>query len=227
MRLIYCVLLLVCTSCFYRQIPDQVSQIYRREMPGILAPQKEQLIVIDAGHGGRDTGSASKLEDYEEKTLTLETALRVNGFLKELGYKTILTRHNDTYVPLTTRSEIANSVKADLFVSIHYNYCPSREARGVEIFFYKEIPPRSKRVQESRMLGEQVSSHIVKYTGMHTRGLKEGNLAVIRETEMPAILIEAGFLSNPTERAKLKDPQHQKALAWGIAKGIDHYLNIP
>ncbi|MCP5469504.1 MAG: N-acetylmuramoyl-L-alanine amidase [Chlamydiales bacterium] len=216
-------LILLCTACAHN-IPDQVSNIYEKPFKQV-APQKEELIVIDAGHGGKDTGSASKYEGYEEKSLTLKTALLVRDYLQELGYKTVMTRQSDAYIPLSTRAEMANSIKANLFVSIHYNHCPSREPHGIEVFYYKETPPHSKRILESQDAGQVVASHIVKYTGLHSRGVKQGNLAVVRETHMPAILIEAGFLSNPHEREKIKDEHHQKALAWGIAKGIDHYLS--
>jgi N-acetylmuramoyl-L-alanine amidase len=200
--------------------PQQEISIIEERSP---LPKKEELIVIDAGHGGKDCGSANKSAGYEEKSLTLETALKTKEFLEEMGYTVILTRESDDYVPLKKRAEIANSKGADLFVSIHYNHCPSREAHGIEVFVYKE-KTHSHRIQESHHLAEQVSTHVVKYTGLHSRGTKLGNLAVVRETKMPAILIEGGFLSNPTEREKIKDPRYRSNLAWGIARGVDHYL---
>lgn len=212
-------LLLFLASCS-RRIPDEVSTITGRGFKPV-ALLRDELIVIDAGHGGHDTGTMSKAHNYVEKQLALDTAIRVRQFLEELGYKTKMTRYNDSFVPLSDRAKLANDMQADLFVSVHYNHCPSREPHGIEIFTYKE---HSARTLESRKLAEQVSTHIVKYTGMHSRGVKQGNLAVVRETKMPAILVEAGFLSNPHEREKLKDPNHQRAIAWGIAKGVDHYL---
>ena len=213
-------LLLFLASCA-RHIPSEVSTISGKTFPQKV-PLKHEMIVVDAGHGGHDTGTMSKTHNYVEKQLALATAIRVREYLEEMGYKTKMTRYNDSFVPLSERAKIANDLKADLFVSVHYNHCPSHEPHGIEIFTYKEQSPR---IQESTKLAQQVSSHIVKYTGMHTRGVKQGNLAVVRETKMPAILVEAGFLSNPHEREKLKDPDHQRAIAWGIAKGIDHYLS--
>ena len=211
-------LVVIASSCMR---PSEEMALIEQRAP---LPKKEELIVIDAGHGGKDCGSANKSSGYEEKSLTLETALKTKEFLEEMGYTVLLTRENDEYIPLKKRAEIANSKGADLFVSIHYNHCPSREAHGIEVFVYKEKTPHSHRIQESHRLAEQVSTHVVKYTGLHSRGTKLGNLAVVRETKMPAILVEGGFLSNPTEREKIKDPRYRANLAWGIARGVDHYF---
>ena len=186
---------------------------------------KPEVIIIDAGHGGKDAGASSKRYAYEEKQMTLETAFLVSDYLKKLGYKTLMTRKQDVFVPLDTRAEIANSIDADLFVSIHYNYSPSREAEGIEIFYYKEDKTNpSERIVQSKALGQEVLKKVVKNTGAESRGIKPGNLAVVRQTKMPAILVEAGFLSNPTELEKLKDPKYIQSLAKGIAHGIDQYL---
>ena len=213
-------LLLFLASCA-RHIPDAVSLI--KEKPFKQMKLYDELIVIDAGHGGHDTGTMSTSSNYVEKQLALDTALQLRHFLEEMGYKTKMTRTTDLFVPLSERAKFANEAKANLFVSVHYNHCPSHEPHGIDIFTYKDVTPR---IRESTKLAGQVSTHIVKYTGMHSRGVKQGNLAVVRETTMPAILVEAGFLSNPREREKLKDPSHRKAIAWGIAKGIDHYLGL-
>jgi N-acetylmuramoyl-L-alanine amidase len=215
------IVLLIVSSCMR---PQEEMALIEHRAPSI--PKKEEVIVIDAGHGGKDCGSANKSSGYEEKSLTLETALKTKEFLEEMGYTVIMTRENDEYIPLKKRAEIANEKNANLFVSIHYNHCPSREANGIEVFVYKEKTPHSNRIQESHHLAEQVSTHIVKYTGLHCRGTKLGNLAVVRETKMPAILVEGGFLSNPSEREKIKDPRHRANLAWGIARGIDHYFSL-
>ena len=170
-------LLLLLTACA-RKIPDEVSLINGKDfIPKI--PQRDELIVVDAGHGGHDTGSMSKAHDYMEKHLALDTAILVRQYLQEMGYKTQMTRSNDSYVTLSDRAKLANELEADLFVSVHYNHCPSHEPHGIEVFTYKEHSPRTL---ESRRVAEQVSSHVVKYTGMHSRGVKQGNLAVVRET---------------------------------------------
>lgn len=188
--------------------------------------RRSEMIVIDAGHGGKDTGAMSTKHGYEEKDLTLKTAMLVKGYLEELGYPVMLTRHGDTFLPLSKRAELANTLNAALFVSVHYNTCPTEEVTGIEIFYYKDDKnPTSSRLLESKKLGEEVLSTIVKHTGALPRGVKRGNFAVVRETKMPAILIEGGFLSNPQERNRIKEKEYRTYLAWGIARGIDFYLD--
>ena len=226
MRLIICIALLSCfTSCGHRAIPPP-EIVFMHPPPKMILPQvKREVIIVDAGHGGKDAGASSKKEGYEEKELTLQTAFLIVDQLKQLGYTTIMTRKQDNYIPLETRAEIANVVNADLFVSIHYNYSVSKEAEGIEIFYYKEgKTPLSSRVTQSKALGQEVLKKIVKSTGAESRGVKQANFAVVRETKMPAILIEAGFLSNPNERARIHDQKYRQSLAQGIAQGIDVYL---
>ncbi len=188
----------------------------------IVKPKKMETIVIDAGHGGKDTGTQSEKNHYQEKQLTLLTARLIQQYLAEMGYKAVLTRDSDTFVELASRAQLANSLKAHLFVSIHYNYCESPEAAGIEVYYYKD--EKDQRLGASKRLGEEVLSRIVKHTGAQSRGTKTANFAVIRETTMPAILIEGGFLSNPEEREKVKDPQYRCYLAWSIARGIQAFL---
>lgn len=194
-------------------------------LPPPLSLKKKELIIVDAGHGGKDTGAKSDKNGYVEKERTLKTARIIKNYLEEFGYEVKLTRVDDTFIDLDRRAEIANELKASLFVSIHYNYCENQEADGVEIFYYKdENNPFSSRILSSKKLGEEVLNRIKKHTGAHARGVKKANFAVIRETKMPAILIEGGFLSNPAERAKIKEEPYLCFLGWGIARGIDHYL---
>src|ERR1700733_4639028 len=116
------------TACGQRHIPQEITALHLP--PKSLPPSKHEIIIVDAGHGGKDAGASSKREKYEEKALTLETAFLISNYLEQIGYKTILTRSHDIYVPLHTRAEIANATDADLFVSIHYNYSSSQEAEG-------------------------------------------------------------------------------------------------
>jgi N-acetylmuramoyl-L-alanine amidase len=215
----------VLTSCGYHHIPPEVTALhYMPKKP--LPVHKREVIIVDAGHGGKDAGASSKKDAYQEKELTLDTAYLIADSLKQMGYKAVLTRKHDTFVPLETRAEIANSLEADLFVSIHYNYSTSKEVDGIEVFYYKEgKTPLSSRVAQSKELGQEVLKKIVSQTGASSRGVKQANFAVVRETEMPAILIEAGFLSNASERAKIHDPAYRRSLAKGIADGVDRYLS--
>ncbi|MBS0623151.1 MAG: N-acetylmuramoyl-L-alanine amidase [Verrucomicrobia bacterium] len=216
--------LLLLTGCGTRGIPPEVTAMATREKSPVVC--KPQRIILDAGHGGRDTGAASCRENYEEKSLTLSTALLVQDQLKKMGYQTSLTRNHDIYLPLSTRAEIANKHDADLFVSIHYNFSTSKEAHGIEVFYYKEEKaPSHPRIVKSKQLAQRVLNGVLTQTGANSRGVKQANFAVVRETKMPAILIEAGFLSNRQERDKIKDPCYLRLLAKGIAEGIDSYLN--
>lgn len=223
MRIFVLILLAALVSaCAPRGIPPEISALHEQKKP---PARKLETIVVDAGHGGKDCGSISARDCYEEKELTLETAQMISTCLNQLGYKTVMTRSQDAFVPLSTRAEIANSLDADLFVSIHYNYSPNSEAKGVEVYYYKEEKtPPSSRIANSKTLGGIVLKKVVSQTGADSRGLKEANFAVIRETKMPAILVEAGFLSNPSERERVRDPKYQRQIARGIAQGVDQYL---
>jgi len=205
-------------------MPPEVTAMAEKEKKHEV--RKTQKIVIDAGHGGRDAGAASLRDHYEEKALTLSTAFLVQDQLKKLGYQTSLTRHQDIYVPLSTRAQMANQAQADLFVSIHYNFSPSHEAHGIEVFYYKENKnPSHPRIIQSKQLAQNVLTSVISRTGAQSRGVKQANFAVVRETVMPAVLIEAGFLSNPKEREKIHDPVYLRRLAKGIAEGVDTYLS--
>ncbi len=189
------------------------------------APIKKRLIVIDPGHGGEDDGTKSLVKPfYKEKFLTLSTARLLRDYLKQLGYEVQMTRNEDIFIPLSTRAVKANEVNPSLFVSVHYNSAPSPEAHGIEVFFYQSEEDK-ERTKQSRELAAIVLDEVVQFTQAKSRGVKKGNFAVIRETDMPAILVEGGFLTNQQEMEKIKDPSYLKKLAWGIAKGVDKFLN--
>lgn len=183
-------------------------------------------IILDPGHGGSDVGTQSISKPrYQEKSLNLVTANFVKGYLEQLGYRVMLTRKEDKFVSLEKRAQIANEKKPDLFISIHYNSAPSSEAQGVEVFFYHSKENKN-RADASKSLAQSVLKNVISNTKAPSRGVKHGNFAVIRETKMPAILIEGGFVTNEAELQKLKDPTYLKRLAWGIAKGVDEYKQV-
>jgi N-acetylmuramoyl-L-alanine amidase len=190
----------------------------------LLKPEKKVLIVIDPGHGGKDHGTYSKkTPKYHEKFLTLTTSYMLKTYLEKLGYDVIMTRTKDVFVPLENRSTLANELKPKLFVSIHFNSAPNRKAEGVEIFYYRSDGDKS-RSNSSKALAQSILKRILKNTEAKSRGVKHGNLAVIRETQMPAVLIEGGFLTNEDELKLLKNGVYLKKLSWGIAQGIQDYL---
>lgn len=190
----------------------------------VRADRKLVRICVDAGHGGQDFGTHSIGEPvYHEKNLALSTSLMLRNHLQKKGYQVVLTRKNDTFIPLLKRTENALNNKADLFVSVHYNSAPRRAAHGVEVFYYD--PKRdSDRAVQSKKLASNVLEGIINSTHQNSRGVKHGNFAVVRETKMPAILVEAGFVTNEAEMQRIRNPRYQNRIAWGIAEGIDEFL---
>ena len=196
--------------------------------PVIIPPKiKPKLIVIDPGHGGEDAGTKSLIKPfYQEKFLTLATSRFLSDYLRQMGYETKMTRNEDVFIPLSDRAIKANQIDPALFVSVHYNSAPSKEAKGIEVFYY-QADENVSRTQSSKELAALVLDSLINTTQAKSRGVKKGNFAVIRETKMPAILVEGGFLTNQDEMNLIKDPVYLKKLAWGIAKGVDKYLKTP
>lgn len=190
----------------------------------LLKNRASTLIVIDPGHGGKDIGTHSlKPIKYKEKTLNLTTARALNEYLRKMGYQTLMTRSDDRFISLVKRAEFANAKQPKLFVSVHYNSAPNPDAEGVEIFFYDSEKAKERSIA-SKKLGESIMNQIVINTEAKSRGVKHGNLAVVRETNMPAILVEGGFLTNKEELKRILNTSYQKRIAWGIAQGIQDYL---
>lgn len=240
-RWIYCFLILMTLSGCQTQRPterliygqDPVSnyrqpsneEIAYNNYSNKYAHKREQLIIIDAGHGGEDMGTSSKTTPkYQEKSLNLTTSQLLKDYLQKMGYSVKLTRSDDTFIPLATRAVIANYYNPKLFVSVHYNAAHTEKPEGVEVYYFQSDDDKARSYQ-SKVLAERVLEKVILKTGAKSRGIKHGNLAVIRETTMPAILIEGGFMTNKAEMEKIKDPAYIKQLALGIALGIDGYLS--
>ena len=215
-------------------------------------------IVIDPGHGGEDPGAVGP-SGLKEKDVTLALAKMLAQKLRSrLGIEVILTREEDKFIPLIQRPAIANSKKADLFISIHTNASPDSKSCGIETYYLNfTTDPEAMRVaalenaasdkslsdlqdlikailvntklSESKMLAEKVQEELVKelnkyYPDTINRGVKYAPFLVLVGTRMPAILVEAGFISNPLEEKRLKDQQYLEMIAEGIAKGIEIYI---
>ncbi len=169
-------------------------------------------ICIDPGHGGSDPGAVGKVK--KEKDLTLAMAKRLAEILKELGAEVRLTRESDVYVPLSKRYAIANEWGAKLFISIHCNSATSEEASGIETLCYS-------KGSESGEVANSVQNELIKATGWKNRGVKERpNLAVLRGTDMPAVLVETGFISNAAEEEKLSESTVQEKLMLAVSEGV-------
>lgn len=180
----------------------------------------QPLVIIDAGHGGTDEGA--RVQAFMEKRITLTTAIMTKKLLEERGYKVIMTRTRDSYISLPRRVSIANKTKAALFVSIHFNASRYENAKGVEIYFCDTS--EKWRASASRRLANCILYQLVDQTEATSRGIKGGNFHVIRETEMPAVLVEGGFVTNCEERSLLCKKEYLKKIAQGIALGVDKYF---
>ena len=179
--------------------------------------------MIDPGHGGHDLGTTSTFDkSFHEKAVNLVTAQILQTHLQQMGFRTLMTRQSDVFVPLKKRSQFANDQNADLYVSVHYNSAPAEKAHGIEVFYFNS-EENKVRAAASKEMAKYVLDEVINKTAAKSRGVKHGNLAVIRETRMPAILIEGGFFTNEDEFNKIKDPAYLRKVAWGIAQGLRTY----
>ncbi|SDF41347.1 N-acetylmuramoyl-L-alanine amidase [Fontibacillus panacisegetis] len=175
-----------------------------------------KLVVIDAGHGGSDPG-ASSVTKKKEKDFNLAVALKVEKLLEnEPNIEIVMTRDSDTYPTLQERAKLANSINADIFISIHAN-AGSATASGVETYYTKS---------DSLALANVMHKYLVQSSGLSDRKVRTKSLHVTRETTMPAVLLECGYLSNSKDDAVLFTEDFQNSVAEGIAKGIKEYLGM-
>ncbi|HBJ88217.1 MAG TPA: N-acetylmuramoyl-L-alanine amidase [Verrucomicrobiales bacterium] len=170
-------------------------------------------VILDPGHGAHDRGAA--IGYVYEKHLALDTARRVEQLLKQQGLKVIMSRSRDVFIPLQERSALGNSRRGAIFVSIHYNYNRGGSGAGAETYYH---------FSSSYMLAAYIQAYLVQRTDMTNRGVKSAGFHVIRATSKnPAVLVECGFVSNSTERARMMTGEYRKRIAEGIAQGIIAY----
>ncbi|MFB5759179.1 N-acetylmuramoyl-L-alanine amidase [Paenibacillus medicaginis] len=179
------------------------------------------LIVLDAGHGGKDPG-ASSITGRTEKEFNLAVALKVQERLQgDPDVELVLTRDGDTYPELEERSSLANSLNANIFVSIHANSMPKTAtgmlANGSETYYTRA---------DSKELALVMQKYLAEATGFKDNGIKVQNLHVTRETKMPAVLLEAGYLSNAGNEAALYSEETQNRIADGIVNALREYLDL-
>lgn len=176
-----------------------------------------RALLIDAGHGGRDEGATGVTGGVKEKDLNSEISARLVAELEHLGYTVLQTRPDDRFVSLGTRGDYANLLLPWLFVSIHCNsYYPDHQ--GVITFVHPNAG------EESRRAAALVHEEFLAATGAASKGVREEDYFVLRETVIPSILIECGFMTHSEECGKLCDPAYQQKIAEGIAKGIDRFV---
>ena len=197
--------------------------------------QRSYTVYIDPGHGGIDSGAS--YGGVYEKNLALSVANNLKANLIQLGYQVLMTRTADYNVDFKTeRSKMANQSNADIFISIHFNATglASSNATGIETYWYQydpEYQPKINaamhndptRLAESKILANQVQASLIGGTGAVNRGVRRETFAVLRETAIPAILVELGFMNNPSDLQKIKEDSYQTKLANALAQGIDNW----
>jgi N-acetylmuramoyl-L-alanine amidase len=216
--------------------------------PALLGPPppNPHIIAIDPGHGGTDHGTENKRLGLMEKTFTIDVAFRLQKILEAQGYKTVLTRTEDVYIPLGRRTEIANRAHADLFVSIHFNSLdPDTKTTGTEVYTF---PPKTQHATEwwsqrrkndsdVELLDEPVNRYdcwsAIFAHAMHgqvlaslktvDRGEKLKHLGVLRQLNCPGVLVESAFLSNDAEAKRIATPEFRQQVAEAMASAIRAY----
>ena len=170
-------------------------------------------ILIDAGHGGKDSGAVNG--GIYEKDIALDIALRLGGLLKGRGHEVVFSRNDDTFVSLNGRVALANSTCADIFISIHTNSAVNKDANGTEVLVF----------DKNERLGEVLHKHLSADLGLTDRGIKERkDLAVLNGTKMPAVLVETAFLSNEYEKELLMSASFRQRCAEAMLKGVEEYF---
>ncbi len=222
-------------SKFYLSVSDYKYLIDPLYNKSCLKGKRPKIIVIDAGHGGKDQGAAGKKS--VEKTLALSISRKLRDKLRRMGYTVYMTRDTDVKIELADRAAKARKLKADVFVSIHMNAATNSSVRGVET--YALTPPGAPSssdtksampscngypmAKNSTALAFSVQSQIVRTMKVTDRGMKRARFKVLTENTAPGILVECGFISNQSEENQLRSAAHQDKLATAIASGIDKY----
>ena len=237
--------------CFPVIAQDDKFLVSRIDLAKTIEPQlrpqmiqrkgKVQTVVLDAGHGGFDKGARSSFGT--EKDYALDVARQLRPLLQAKGFKVILTRENDVFLPLQLRAHIANQTRDSIFVSIHFNGASNRDATGFEIF---SLTPRgapstaddalalsfvnmqagSPVDAQSFELSAAVYHSMLGHIPEFDRGIKRARFAVLRHTKIPAILVEGGFLSETNDSKSVANPAWRAKLAEAISVGIENYRNV-
>ena len=187
------------------------------ELPNVK--QNKFLVVIDPGHGGNDPGAIG-ISGLKETDVVLEVSKIVKKLLSEKGVQVKLTRNNDINLELLPRVTFANNTGADIFVSIHANASRGKrkDINGLETFYFKG--------GRGKLLAKRIQKQILRVSpGSPDRGVKQGRFYVIKNTKMPAVLVEIGFLTGRLDAKRLEKTAHRKRIAYAIAKGILEYLS--
>ena len=189
--------------------PSSAAQSKSREASA-QSSRPSTVVVIDAGHGGFDRGGIPR-QRIAEKTMTLDVALRLRKKLLEAGYRVVMTRDSDFFVPLSERVAIANSNDNAIFICIHFNSASRAEANGIETYYYR---------RDAMTLAGNIHRNVIAGAPSENRGIRRRGYYVLRKTTSPAVLVECGFLTNPTEGQLALTTAYRDKLAEEITRGI-------
>lgn len=210
-----------------------VLSVFYQGSAAVVQLGSQHLVVLDAGHGGYDPGAITSQGVYE-KEINLQMVKRVQELLEPSGIDVLLTRDEDEdYVPEGTRGKqtkkqadlnyrisMATQAKAEAFISLHLNATVTGLNSGAETFYHFKS-------DEGKRLAEIIQQELVKVPGMNRRIAKPGDFYIIKNSPMPAVIVELGYLSNVKEQKKLQQEWYQDQLARAVAKGIASYFGLP
>jgi len=174
------------------------------------ASQRISRVVIDAGHGGHDSGARRGY--VLEKHLALDVARRLERYLERRRMRVIQTRSRDEFIALSQRSDIANRQRSAVFVSVHFNWATNSESSGTETFYYNNYS-----------FAYGIQSRVARKARTPNRGTKRARFYVLRHTSIPAALVECGFISNYSDRRRCLDPRYRQSIAEAIGEGVLSY----
>ena len=236
-----------------KQSTTNTQTAQTQTQPNTSTGNKKYTIVVDAGHGGHDSGARGN--GYNEKDIALQVATKLANNLRQ-DYNVIMTRNSDFFVPLDTRSKIGNDANADFFISIHLNSSSSSSANGTEVFYfskkdqgsyaaqvakfenkvdgsYGDVPFSDfilndifyrKNQKTSQAIAESVLDGLINLTGLRRRGVFGANFAVLRGSNSPSILVELGFMNNYSDLSHYLTPEGQESAASTIGNAIRKFF---
>lgn len=233
-------------------INDNVGWISSLDLETVIRPvlypakngrgEKVKTIVLDPGHGGKDAGTRNG--SSEEKKYTLLLAQELRDQLSDAGFSVSLTRTSDTYVDLGPRTDLANRRHADLFISLHFNAIESGRDRvsGSQVYCFTPVgasstnargkgtentaSPGNRHDSQNVQLAYQIQKSLTRTLQAEDRGVCHARFDVLRDAQMPAVLVEGGFLSHPAEGKKIIDPTYRKQMAQAIVRGVQAYKDL-
>ena len=219
------------------------EQDISKTLQPILSPEKLgkgkriRTIAIAAGHGGKDPGNMVKQEEEKKYTLLLAKALKQE--FTSRGFKVVMTRETDKFVDLEPQAVIARRAKADLFITVHYNAVDDPDPKGIETFALtpagaistnggtpNQRSDGNRQDSYNMLLAYQVHKSMLKETDFEDRGIRRAGFMVLRHLNMPGILIEGGFMSNPSDARKIYSAAQRQVMARAIAEGVVQYRKL-